>query len=747
MSGLSRRSFLRTSALAGGGLLLSSFFEPLEAADAAAPGAAASSNAAALNAFVRIHADGTVTIAAKNPEIGQGVKTMLPMLIADELDVEWKNVRVEQVPLDTIRFKDQWSGGSMATPTNWLPMRRVGAAGRALLVAAAAQEWGVPASECETARGTVHHKKSGRSLGYGALAASASLLTPPDLETVPLKDPKQFTIIGTRVPGVDNHQIVTGAPIFGIDVTVPGMKYATFFKCPVFGGKVKSANLEAIRALPGIRKAFVIEGGTDLYGLLGGVAIVGEGFWQVQSARGALQIIWDEGATAQQGTAAFAAKAKELHAQPPHRQIRKDGDTAAALASAAKVVKGDYSYPFIAHASLEPQNCTAKFEQGKLELWAPTQTPEGGRALVARTLGLPEDAITLHLVRAGGGFGRRLYNDYLVEAAWIAREAGVPVKLLWTREDDLQHDLYRPGGWHSFTGGLDKDGKLVAFRDHFVSFGAGEKFAASAELTAAEFPARFVPNLLLDASVMPLGVPTGALRAPRSNALCFAFQCFIDEVAHAAGKDPLAFRREMLVNPVNDVPPPAAGPGSAARPPPLRQPVLDETRMRGVLDLVAEKSGWGKEKLPPGTGMGVAFYFSHRGHFAEVVKVQVSKAGELKIEKVWVAGDVGSQIINPSMAENQVQGAVLDGLSEALAQEITIERGRAVESNFHQFQLMRIKASVPVEVHFHKSAFAPTGLGEPALPPVVPALCNAIFAATGKRVRSLPLSKNDLRWG
>ena len=745
MTGLSRRGFLRATALAGGGLLLSSFIEDADAADAPARPA----EAARLSAFVTIHPDGMVTIQSKNPEIGQGIKTMLPMLIADELDVEWKSVRVAQADFDNKLYKDQWSGGSQGTPNNWLPMRRVGAAGRAMLVAAAAKEWGVPAGECETGKGTVHHPKSKRSLGYGALAAAAAGIAAPDLETVKLKDPAQFNIIGQPIPGVDNHAIVTGQPLYGIDVEVPGMLYAAFVKCPVFGGKVKSANLDAIRALPGIRKAFVIEGGTDLYGLLGGVAIVGEGFWQVQSARGALQIVWDAGPTAQQGTAAFAAKAKELHGQPPHRQLRKDGDPAAALASAAKVVKGDYSYPFIAHASLEPQNCTAKFENGKLELWAPTQTPEGGRALVARTLGIPEDAITIHLIRAGGGFGRRLYNDYLVEAAWIAREAGVPVKLLWTREDDLQHDLYRPGGWHSFTGGLDKDGKLVAFRDHFVSFGVGEKFAASAELTAAEFPARFVPNLALDASVMPLGVPTGALRAPRSNALCFAFQCFIDEVADAAGKDPLAFRRDLLVNPINDAPPPApaAGSGSAGRPPPGRPPVLDEARMRGVLDLVAEKSGWGKEKLPPGTGMGVAFYFSHRGHFAEVVKVKVSKAGALQIEKVWVAGDVGSQIINPSMAENQVQGAVLDGIAEALAQEITIEGGRAVEGNFHQFQLLRIKQAVPVEVHFNKTAFAPTGLGEPALPPVVPALCNAIFAATGKRVRSLPLSKNDLSWG
>ena len=741
MSGLSRRGFLRASALAGGGLLLSSFFETADAAEATPAGAA---SGAELGAFVRIHPDGTVTIAAKNPEIGQGVKTMLPMLIADELDVEWKHVRVEQAPLDTRRFKDQWSGGSQATPNNWLPMRRVGAAGRALLVAAAAQTWGVPAAECATSKGVVHHAKSGRSLGYGALAAAAAALPPPDLESVKLKEPEQFTIIGTPIPGVDNHAIVTGTPIFGIDVTVPGMRYATFVKCPVFAGRVIGANLTELRAMPGVIKVFPVEGGSALSELLPGIAIVAESFWQAQTARRALDILWDEGATAQQSSAGFAARALELSKQPPHRSLRKDGDPTL-ISAASKVITADYSYPFLAHAALEPQNCTARFEGGKLELWAPTQTPESGRALVARTLGIKEDSITIHLVRAGGGFGRRLYNDCLVEAAWIAREAGVPVKLVWTREDDLQHDHYRPAGWHFFTGGLDAAGRLIGLRDHFVSFGAADKFAPSAGLSASEFPARFVPHLALDASMMPVGIPTGALRAPGSNAHCFAFQCFLDECAHAAGKDPLQFRRELLANPLPEAPPAVAAAATAPAAP--KPAALDEARMRGVLDLVAEKSGWGKQPLPPGTGMGVAFYFSHRGHFAEVVRVNVSKAGALAIEKVWVAGDVGSQIINPSMAENQVQGAVLDGLGEALGQEITIENGRAVQSNFHEFPLLRLTQSVPVEVHFRKTGFAPTGLGEPALPPAVAALCNAIFAATGKRVRSLPLSKHDLSWG
>ena len=739
MSELSRRGFLRVSAVAGGGLLLSSFWEPLEAAGASPK--AGPSAGPELNAFVRIHPDGSVTITAKNPEIGNGVKTMLPMLIADELDVEWKRVQVEQAPLDTKRYKDQWAGGSTAVPINWLPMRQVGAAARSMLVAAAAAKWSVPATECSTSKGKVFHKKSNRSADYGALATAAAALPPPALDAVKLKEPSEFTIIGTPIPGVDNRAIVTGKPIFGIDMTVPEMRHATYLKCPVFGGKVKSANLDEIRGMPGVVKAFVVEGGKDLHGLLGGVAIVADSVWHAQSARKALKVVWDEGETAKQSTQSFDGQAAQLAKGTPHRSLRKDGNVQAALAKAAKVVSAEYAYPFISHAQLEPQNCTARYANGKLELWAPTQTPEDGRELVAKTLGLKEDDITVHLTRVGGGFGRRLYNDWMVEAAWIAREAGVPVKLLWTREDDLQHDIYRPGGYHHFSAGLDGNGKLTAFRDHFISFGTQEDFAPSAGMSDAEFPARFVSDLALDASVMPLGVPTGALRAPRSNAVCFAFHSFLDEVAHAANKDPLQLRRELLSVTPSAAPPPPAGP--APRGPP---PVMDPARMLGVLDLVAEKSGWGKQSLPRGTGMGVAFYFSHRGHFAEVAKVTVSQKGELRVEKVWVAGDVGSVIINPSMAENQVQGAVLDGISELLGQEITFEAGRTQQSNFHQYPLLRISQSVPVEVHFRKTEFPPTGLGEPALPPILPAVCNAIFAATGKRIRSLPLGRQDLSW-
>ena len=679
---------------------------------------------AVLNAFIRLTPDGAVTIMAQNPEIGQGVKTMLPMLIAEELDIPWSQVRVEQADFDPTKYRGQMAGGSMATPMHYESMRRAGAAARSMLVEAAAQEWRTKPEKCTTEAGVVHFKN--KSMSYGDLASAAALLEPPNPRTVPLKDPKDFTIIGQEIPGVDNPKIVVGEPLFGIDVSVPGMKHAVFEKCPVHGGRVKSVDLDAVKASPGVTDAFVVD--SDAAQLpINGVAIVGDSWWLVNEARGKLEVTWEEGSTATQSTEDFNRQAEALSKQAPEQTLTSDGDAAGALGSAAKTLQAAYQYPFLAHAPLEPQNTTAHFRDGELEMWAPTQTPQFARGDLSKALGIAQDKITIHLTRMGGGFGRRLYFDYMLEAGLIAQQAGVPVKLLWTREDDTRHDFFRPGGYHFLEGGLDEAGNLVAWRDHFVTFGEGRRFAPSAEMSRNEFPQAFVLNFALEASKMPLGIPTGALRAPTSNAISFVVQSFIDELAAEAGKDPLQFRLDLLDSAV-------AGTRTA----------FDPQRMKTVLELVRDKSGWGKADLPKGTGQGVAFHFSHRGYFAEVVQATVSPEGELGVDKIWVAGDIGRQIVNPSNAVNQVQGAALDGLAQALDQEITFEGGRTMQSNFHDFKLLRMDQAPPVEVHFVKSDNQPTGLGEPALPPVPPALCNAIFSVTGKRVRSLPLSRHDL---
>ena len=719
-SGVSRRLFVTAGAATGGGLMLS-FGGP---AFGETPGAAASK----IGNYLTIAPSGAITIMSKNPEIGQGIKTMLPMVIAEELDCDWKDVRIENAPLDSSKFGAQFAGGSFATPQNYEPMRRVGATGRAMLVAAAAATWNVPAADCTTSMGAVTHTASGRKLKYGALAARAATLTPPAPASLTLKDPATFRIIGKSVRGIDSPKIVKGEPIFGIDTVVPGMAYAVFVKCPVFGGKVVSANTDAVKAQRGVSHCFVVEGGSDLAGLVSGVAIVGDSWWRVNKAREALKVEWNEGPTAQQGSQGFEARAAEFAKAAQFKSFKAQGDVDKALAGAAHKAEAAYFYPFLSHATLEPQNCTASVVGDQVTIWAPTQNPGAGRNLVAKTLGVPPANVAVTITRCGGGFGRRLSNDYMVEAAWISKVVGSPVKLLWNRADDMQHDFYRPAGFHYFKGGVDAAGKLIAFRDDFVTFGTGDTDVSSATLSGTEFPAGLVDNLGYSRSAIELGVPTGPLRAPGSNALAFVFQSFIDELAHAAGRDPLQFRFDIL----GDAKAAAAVKGSP-------KAGFDVGRMRGVLDLVAAKSGWGARKLPPRTGMGVAFYFSHLGYFAEVVQASVSTGGAIRVEKVWVAGDVGSQIINPTGAEAQVQGAVLDGLGEALGQAITIDKGRVVQSNFHDFPLLRIADAPQVEVHFLKTANAPTGLGEPALPPVLPALCNAIFAATGVRVRRLPI--------
>lgn len=729
---MDRRAFLRTSALAGGGLVLGFYLSPVSRLVGAEVVKPTATGDFAPNAFIRIAPDGAVTIFAHKPEIGQGIKTSLPMVVAEELEVDWRTVKVISAPLDPV-FGGQSAGGSTSTPSSYMNLRRAGATARALLIDAAAQTWSVPVSECRAESGRVLHAGSNRSLGYGELVAKAATLPVPDATKVALKDPKDFKLIGTRISGVDNRQVVSGQALFGIDQKQPGMLHAVYVKCPVFAGKVTRANLDEVKKLPGVRDAFVIEGGTELNGLLPGVAILADSTWAAFSAQKQLRVTWDEGQAATESWSAFAAKAAELGPKPGKDVLRKDGDVDAAFSGATKVVEANYVYPFVSHANLEPQNCTASVQGDRVEIWAPTQNPEDGQSLVARTLGFAKENIRINITRIGGGFGRRLMNDYVVEAVAISQKAKVPIKLTWTREDDLQHDFYRPGGFH-FLKGAVKDGKLSGWKNHFVTFGnTAAKTGNGAGLGADEFPGRFLPNYQAEQTIMQCNVPMGWWRAPGSCTVAWVVQSFIDELAHAAQRDPLEFRLELLGDK-------EMGPAPGQRGTPY-----SATRMKGVLQLAAEKAGWGK-KLPKGQGQGIAFHFSHRGYFAEVAEVTVSQAGVLKVNRVVAAGDVGSEIINPSGGENQVEGSVIDGLSAAWLQQINYEKGRIQQTNFNEYPLLRITDAPKVEVHFRKTDNPVTGLGEPALPPLAPAVCNAIFAATGKRIRELPFTKTDLSW-
>jgi len=723
-----RRHLLRTGAAIGGGLFLSWGLD--------AHGALAAEADSTLNAYVRIAPDGVITIMSKNPECGQGVMTMLPMVIAEELDAPWSQVRIQEAMLDVDKFGFQSAGGSNSARMNYDPLRRVGAAGKQMLIEAAAAGWSVPASECAASMGWVTHTPTGRKRSYGKLAAKAALLPAPDLAKVALKDPKDFKIVGQPARGFDSPKVVRGEPLFGIDTRLPGMLYAVFVKCPVHGGKVKSAKLDAVLASPGVKKAFVVKGNGEFNGLADGVAIVADSWWRANKARSKLEVDWDEGPAAGQSSAQFSQINDQLGAGPGQKVFHKDGDADGALAKAAKVVKGDYSYPFLAHATLEPQNCTAQYKDGKLEIWAPSQRPKPGLDILVKVLAMPASDIKIHITRIGGGFGRRLMADFMVEAAWIAREVGgAPVKLLYDRPGDLGHDFYRPGGFHHLTAGLDDKGRIIAWKNHFVTYSDRDdpnKPAFACEASHADPPIRLVPDVTVEVSMMPMGFATGPLRAPRYNAIAFVYQSFVDELAHAAGRDPLEMQLELL-----------GQPRLLAFPPPDDQ--VDVGRLRAVLLKVAEMAGWGKTTLPPCTGMGIACYACMHGYFAEVVRASVADSGAVKVEKVWVAADVGNTVINPTGAMNQVQGGVIDGIGQALGLAMTFDKGRPAQTNFDTYPLIRMPAAPEVEVTFLITDNPLSGLGEPALPPALPALGNAIFAATGIRVRSIPIDTRLLK--
>lgn len=721
---LNRRRFIAASLMASGGIAFE-FALPLGASAQDAPGGQDAPTI--VTAFVRIMPDNRAVISAKNAEIGQGAKTSLPMMIAEELDLDWDAVTVEQVRADAKLYGAQSAGGSRTTAREWLPMRQAGAAARAMFVAAAAQQWGVSADALTTASGKVLHTASNRSATYAELASMAAQQTPPALDTLKLKDPAAFRIVGKPVKGVDTPAITQGKPLFGIDVVRPGMLHAVLETCPAVRGRFKSANLDEIRAMPGIEHVFVIEGDGEAESLLDGVAVLSKSWWSADRARQALQVEWDTSAVEGFSTDGYVAQATAALDGKAQGELLRRGDVEGTFASAAKTVSARYEMPFLAHGTLEPQNTTALFTGDAIEIWAPTQNPEPGRSLVAKALGLPEDRIRINLTRTGGGFGRRLMNDYMVQAAAIAAKVpGVPVKLLYNRQDEFRRDFFRPASWHAMEAALDAKGTLLGFKSHAVSFGINGEATRGSPLVADILPATLLDVALVEQTMLESNMPTGWLRAPRSNNLGFVLQCFLDEVALAAGKDLPGLMLELLK--------------TEAREEGGREGGFKSARARGVIEKVIAMADWSaRGSLGEGRGKGFGFFYSHAGYFAEVVEVVVAD-GMVRVPRVWAAGDVGSQIVNPLNAEQQVRGSIIEGLGQALAgQKITQVAGAVEQANYDTHPFMRIDAVPEIELEFVLTDNPPTGLGEPALPPVLGALGNAIFAATGKRLRSLPV--------
>ena len=718
---MARRDFLKTTAAVGGVLCIAAYVPELAArAVSSAPGNA---TVFAPNAFIRIAADESVTVIANHSEMGQGIYTSLPMLLNEELQADWSRIKVEAAPVDAAYnhtvFGIQMTGGSTTTPSEWERFRKMGAMARMMLVEAAAQKWGVPASECHVEKGVVIHAAAGKKATFGSLADAASQLKPP--ASVPLKDPQQFTLIGKPVRRLDTPSKIDGTAQFGLDVRLPGMLFALVARPPVFGGKVVSFDAAEALKIPGVRAVEQIPSG---------VAVVAERYWPAKLGREKLKISWDDGPGASLSTSQMLVDFSRQSASPG-TIARKIGDPAAALAGAAKTITAEYDVPYLAHAMMEPLNCVVDLRSDSCEIWTGTQFETVDRANAAQVGGLPPEKVQIHTTLLGGGFGRRANpaSDFVVEAVHVAKIAKAPVKVVWTREDDLAGGWYRPM-WHDrFVAGLDSAGHPIAWTHTIVgqSITEGTAFAAytinkdGVDSTSVEGAADLlygIPNLQVDLHSPKIGVPVQWWRSVGHSHTGFSVEGFFDEMAHAGGKDPYELRRKLLAN---------------------------QPRMSAVLQLVAEKADWGKP-LPPGRGRGIATHFSFDSYVAQVIEASVDKDGTVRVHRVVCAVDCG-RTVNPDIVKAQMEGGIIFGLTAALKTEITLENGRVQQHNFYDYPMLRMFESPEIEVHIVPSEENPTGVGEPSVPPVAPALANAIFAATGKRVRRLPIRASDLAAG
>ena len=742
-SAVPRRAFLKSATLAGASVLVPFY---LSARARSAQAAGSQNRAFAPNAWLEISADDRVRIWCGKSEMGQGVRTSLPMIVAEELCCDWRSVQVVQADLEP-KYGDQLTGGSLSVRTSYANLRKAGAAGREMLISAAAAEWGVREAECSAANGEVVHANSQRHARYGSLIARAATLTPP--ADPPLKSPVEFRFIGHATPRTDAALKVTGQAKFGLDVRVPGMLIASVERCPVFGGTVRSYNADEIKSTPGVRGVVEVKRvhlthqfgeesgpGSRNY-TRAGVAVLADSTWAAMQARKALKVEWDEGAAAQESSTSLREQFLKL-ADAPGTVMRNDGDFEKAFASAAKKIEAVYEVPFLAHATMEPMNCTAHVRDGKCEIWAPTQVPGAAADSIARALGIARENIQLHVTFLGGGFGRRLIQDYAVEAALISREVGAPVQVVWSREDDVRHDFYRPASYHVLRAGVDASGQITAWFHRAASpsigvfySGTGISPQGAAEMNGPDFPAFGVPHLRTEFGLAQSGMPLGYWRSVENSGNQFVISSFFDEAAAAAGRDPVEMLQAVLG------PPRKISLGSDG--------VIDVERRRRVVEVAAEKAGWGKA-LPKGTGRGIAAHFGYGSCVAQVAEVSCDAShGSLRVQRVVCAIDCGLAI-NPSGVQAQMEGAINFGLAAALKSAITVEHGRVQQSNFHDYEVLRMNDAPPViEVHVIPSSEAPGGCGEPGVPPIAPAVANAIFAATGKRIRRLPIRAADLQ--